>query len=180
MTSFVISNSIQIVYGALVFGGIWWTTRNRWKNDSKLPETYLLYSKGRYKKAIRKYPCFNWKIGFLYAALFFWIIPLLVWRYGKWITVLLIGIPAAISSVIFNWLFLFATGSAANLGISLMFGWVVGRVISGAVGVYLASKDSELASRHLMRSGWDCFGEVDAQNEKAALCLADTRDAPIR
>jgi hypothetical protein len=69
---------------------------------------------------------------------------------------------------------MYPTGSL-DPGVSWLFESIIGSILWGTIGIWLASNDSFLAKRQLRNKGWEHHGEIEAPDKNIALLLADTK-----
>lgn len=153
--------------GLLGFTLFWRITRKR--RASQAPHSrFIVFEKGQKRKALHESPHFNWLVGMLYAMLFFWFIPILWWRYGIRISVLLIVLPLILPLLVtatYNTIF---PSLSFDRDASLVLGLLLGSLMKGAIGVYIASIDTKLSAKNLLRCGWQKVCSIDAPNGKIA------------
>lgn len=98
--------------------------------------------------------------GLMYAGGFYFVAPVLIWRYGILKTIFLIVIPIG-ASVGTSQLIGDMSGTALGLLASL--------ILRGWIGVFVASRDLLYYRNTLMRRGWVSVGFELAKNKELAV-----------
>ena len=104
-------------------------------------------------------------MGLAYAALFYFSLPLLIWRYGKLLPLLFIAIPFALSLAI--------TSVVSSDDLTKFFlGTVLNVIIRAIGGLYIVSNDSKLYRQTLLSRGWEMIGSCEASTKKSAMAYS--------
>jgi len=127
------------------------------------PNTFDVFVKEHKKVAVNSSPNFNWVIGLLYSAFFYFALPVLIWRYGKALAIFLIIAPMVIAFGI-----AFGINTIPNRPIPLL-GFYLISVIRAGFGFHLASNDSIYRRAALCSRGWTNLGLRQAKSSKMAI-----------
>lgn len=113
--------------------------------------------------ALRNPPRYKWLMGLMYAGLFYMSLPVLIWRYGKYPSLLLLTIPIGI-----------------NIGISqvLSYAFALNYMITGIflslfirafVALYVVANDMTYRNKALIARGWQLVGSCEVTSRKNAM-----------
>lgn len=170
-------NLIIHLLGVVGFFIAWLTTR-KLRAGYKVGR-FFVFSKDENKRVIHKSPHFNWLIGVCYSTLAYLSLPIFLWRYGLRLTLIAFFIPVVLIYVIpmgYNYM---ASENYKLAGDSSMLlkMLVIGPILNGYWGVYLAFKDSTYVQDKLSANGWIHLGEIEAPSRKLAIRAAKAMGA---
>ena len=124
---------------------------------------FEILQRGRERKGVKTSESFNWAMGLVYSGGFYLLLPVLIWRYGLWMALILIVVPLAI-------------GGGIGLGLGRMeIGLLTGFFLRGYGGLIAARNDQRLHRKALLRRGWQIGGFEIAASSKAALLQFNRR-----
>jgi hypothetical protein len=151
-----------------------WVTRWRRvrRGEPGLAETlptFTILTRADETVALRADQPFRGLMGLLYAAGFFWAIPVFLWRYGIGWTVALIAVPIATSPIVVAATFwVFGISSPDNVP-RFLAGAAVMAVLRGAGGVIVGKCDARIALAHRTRKGWVAVATLRAPSSSKAI-----------
>ena len=126
---------------------------------------FEVFQRNKKIKAIYKEKPFRFWAGFLYASGFFFLSPVLIWRYGAAKTVFLIATPLVCGAA----LPLAGTILEFSVDSNPFFGMFIAVILRGCLGVFLAKRDAMYWRDTLLRRGWKSVGYEVAKSRKAAI-----------
>ena len=107
----------------------------------------------------KEHPFRRWS-GLIYAGGFYFVVPVLIWRYGVLKTLIMIAIPIG-------------TGAAGSVAIGgpggMALGMLLALIMRGWIGVFIAKRDLIYYRGTLLRRGWSSVGFEVAKNKKLAV-----------
>ncbi|WP_263558947.1 hypothetical protein [Paucibacter sp. B2R-40] len=132
----------------------------------KGPHSFAVLERGQKTIALRLDRPFRTLAGLIYTAGFFLAIPLLIWRYGAWRSVILIASPFAAS-------FAIAFAMAPILGLnsedSTAMKFMLTPAFRGTIGYMLGRHDSTIFLAQKIKAGWRQIDNVEARNKREAI-----------
>lgn len=153
----------QVFIGAMLF--LWFASmRKKTPNGSKAGpighRDFEIFKRNDKSIAISKEHTFQRWPGLVYASGFYFVVPVLIWRYGVLKTLVMIAIPIGIG----------AAGAVPVGGPGGMaLGMLLALIMRGWIGVFIAKRDLIYYRGTLLGRGWSSVGFEVAKNKKLAV-----------
>lgn len=133
------------------------------KNKPNHKYNYEIFTNADEKIALKRRLRISWFIGLIYVVLFYFSLPVLIWRYGLKKGTLLLFLPIffgiVASSIIGD------VGTIERFGVGI----ITSSILRTFVGMYIFLNDREILVKTLMSSGWVSIGHCKAKSRKAAV-----------
>jgi hypothetical protein len=161
--SMVVMAVLQLVIGSIFF---LWFARDRKPlvDDGGVAKAgtrnFEVLRRGEKLTAILNPQYFSRWAGLMYAGGFYFVAPVLIWRYGILKTLFLIVIPIGVGVGISQFV-------GDMIGVSL--GFLASLIMRGWIGVFVASRDLLYYRNTLVRRGWVSVGFEVAKNKELAV-----------
>jgi hypothetical protein len=170
--------SVTGAASALLFTLLWFFRRSPNKNQADCI-SYDVMERSDKRIALCNRSKFSWLMGLTYSGLFFLSLPVLIWRYGKYLSLWVIAIPFVSSLAISH--LVASDGSAMFLSIVLLI------ILRAICGLYLVANDLKFQKKALFSRGWRMIGSCEVSSRKNAmvffkesLSISDTDDKKVR
>ena len=124
--------------------------------------TYDIMERSGKRIALQNPSNISWLMGLMYATLFYCSLPVLIWRYGKALSLLFIVTPFALS-------FAITCIVSSDGGTKFFLGIVLKVIIRAIGGLIIVSNDTKLYRKALVSRGWEMKGSSKATSRKNAM-----------
>lgn len=155
-------NGVMAAVRAILFILCWWFIKRQKVMSGSNCTTYDVLERSGKRIALQIQSNISWFMGLIYAALFYYSLPILIWRYGKYYTLLFIATPFLVS-------FAITIMVTSNSSDNFLLGFIFKLVFCPIVGTYIASNDAKIYRKTLFARGWEMLGQCEATSRKKAI-----------
>jgi hypothetical protein len=141
--------------GALGFMLLWFVRKKSIAPGQPKPVSIEVMERSNKRTTLRNPPRFCWLAGLLYSSLFYWGLPILIWRYGIYRALGLIVLPIVVSiGIPYLAAEFFGLISVEE---KIMVGFFALIAIRSIVGVHVATNDLKYRKSALYMRGWKIY-----------------------